>query len=110
MTVRKKMILGGVVAAVLLVGILVASVTALARSSATPHPPIVAGQTAPTKVVPIDFGKRYDLHCALRTDQLTVYRNCKIIGFTGQDGKDSSSSSGSYGVLSRSSFPYFDAW
>ena len=95
---------------VLVVGTLIAAVTALARSSTALHPPTIAGQAAPAQVVAIDFGKRYDLHCALGGsalgggDKLTVYRRCKIIGFTAEG---QSGSAGSYGPSSAS---YFSAW
>ncbi|HYH67575.1 MAG TPA: hypothetical protein VD866_22955 [Urbifossiella sp.] len=75
------------------------------------QPPSVGGQKAPSAVREIDFEKRYDLHCVLFDKELTVFRDCKVVGYTGPakagvvvDGGSSS------GFSSRDHFQYFDRW
>ena len=36
-------------------------------------------------IVDVGFNQRYDAYCMLMPDSLTVYRNCRILGMTGQD-------------------------
>ena len=36
-------------------------------------------------IVDVCFNQRYDAYCMLMPDSLTVYRNCRILGMTGQD-------------------------
>ena len=47
------------------------------------------------EVVDVGFKQRYDVYCVLIPDSSTVYRNCRILGMTGQDeeGKSASFSS-----------------
>ena len=47
------------------------------------------------EVVDVGFNQRYDVYCVLIPDSSTVYRNCRILGMTGQDeeGKSASFSS-----------------
>jgi hypothetical protein len=82
-------------------------VAVVARTYASPQPPIIAGQAVSASVVAIDFTKRYDLHCSLLADKLTVYGKCKIIGFTGEAGSGSSGPSIGYGGFYAY---YFNAW
>ena len=48
-----------------------------------PAAPALAGQTVPAQLFKIDFTKRYDLICSGSGNGALVYRNCRILGFTG---------------------------
>jgi len=53
-------------------------------------PPGIAGQQVPAEVRAIDFDKRLDVHCSFReqvgpANESTVFRNCRVVGFTGAD-------------------------
>jgi hypothetical protein len=65
-------------------------------------PPAVAGQQAPAQVQDIDFTLRYDVHCSFADREATVFRGCKVVGFTGPDSQP--------GKFSGSSVGYFDRW
>jgi hypothetical protein len=82
-----------------------------------PRPPELGGQQVPAKVYEIQFDQKYDVFCSFFREEPTIYRGCKILGFTGRGeeaaraGRGSgsggfvfSSASGSY------SSQYFDHW
>jgi hypothetical protein len=107
MTMRRLLILTGCV------GVLAGGAVgvAIGARSMRPHPeqvepPEIGGQSAPAVVRQIDFGKRYDVHCSFFKDEPTVFRGCKVVGFTGRDvpGTEERSS------FSSSSSRIFDRW
>lgn len=53
-----------------------------------PRPPRLAGQSTPDQLVRIDFEKRYDLYCASSDGEATVFRGCRVLGFTGRQADD----------------------
>jgi len=55
-----------------------------------PRPPRLAGQATPDQLVRIDFEKRYDLYCSSSQGEATVFRGCRVLGFTGQQADDES--------------------
>lgn len=67
-----------------------------------PEPPSVGGQPVPSKTFDVDFSKRYDLICSAQGGAPLVYRDCRILGFTGEK----SEASGSYGGKNG----YFESW
>lgn len=98
-------VLGGFVA-----GVCVASVGCGARPKPEVEPPTVGGQKAPAAVREIDFEKRYDLHCVLFDKEPTVFRNCKVVGFTGPEKTGYEVSGGGSGFSSRDYYQHFDRW
>jgi hypothetical protein len=66
------------------------------------QPPAIGGQQAPSQVRQIDFTLRYDVHCTFADREATVFRGCKVVGFTGPDAPA--------GKFGGSSFGYFDRW
>jgi len=73
------------------------------------HPPEIGGQAAPAAVREIDFGKRYDAHCSFFEKEPTVFRGCKVVGYTGPDSAgEEGSGSGSFS--SRTANRFFDRW
>jgi hypothetical protein len=73
----------------------------------------------PDRLYEIQFDQEYDLYCSFYQEEPTVYRDCKILGFTGSgegsDGAGRSAGSGSfsrrYGSGSASyDRGYFDHW
>lgn len=81
---RKLIIVGCAVAGVVVVLALVAIKNRSGEASRpTPRPPELVGQPLPADTFEIDFGKRYDLHCAAVGDHAVVLHSCKIIGSTG---------------------------
>ena len=100
MTKRSVLILIGC-AGVFIAGTVIVAAIALHRpQQAKAQPPEIGGQEAPDAVRQIDFGKRYDAHCSFSGDEPTVFRGCKVVGFTGRDTPEeegrSFSSSGSF--------------
>jgi hypothetical protein len=81
-------VLGGFVAFVLAVYLYLSSASRGERQ------PVVAGQQVPQTVHTIDFAKRYDLVIRGYGGEGFVYRNCRIVGFTG--GRQEASGSDSY--------------
>jgi hypothetical protein len=84
-----------------------------------PRPPELGGQQVPAKVYEIRFDQKYDLFCSFYREEPTIYRNCKILGFTGrgEESGGSSRASGSAGFVfssgsgSASNYrEYFDHW
>ncbi|MCU0702573.1 MAG: hypothetical protein MUF18_01115 [Fimbriiglobus sp.] len=66
------------------------------------QPPSIAGQQAPSQVRGMDFGLRYDVHCSFGDRESTIFRGCKVVGFTGPDQLP--------GKFGGSSLVYFDRW
>jgi hypothetical protein len=66
------------------------------------QPPAIGGQQAPSQVREIDFALRYDVHCSFADREATVFRGCKVVGFTGPDAPA--------GKFGGSSLGYFDRW
>ena len=81
-------VLGGFVAFVLAVILYVSS------TSRGEQPPVIAGQQVPQTIHKIDFSKRYDLIIRGYAGENLVYRNCRIVGLTGD--RQLSSGSDSY--------------
>src|SRR3954468_17418576 len=86
------------------------------RSQAAPRPPELGGQKVPDTVYEIRFDRQYDLFCSFY-EKPTIYRNCRILGFTGREegsaGSRRASGGSSFGSVSvsASSFAeYFDHW
>jgi hypothetical protein len=88
-------------------------------SSPKPHPPELGGQKVPDTIFEIRFDVPYDLFCSFYSEERTIYRNCKILGFTGrgEESARSGRSSGSSGFSGLSgsgsgyySQQYFDHW
>lgn len=108
---------------VILAGFLFLALLIYAVASPTPptapRPPELGGQQVPAKVYEIQFDQKYDLFCSFYQEELTTYRSCKILGFTGH-GEESarpgrasgasgfafSSGSGSASYYTQ----YFDHW
>lgn len=84
------LLLGGIVAFILSMGLLAAVRPGRDRV------PEVAGQQIPKTVHRIDFSKRYDLVVRGWGSERLVYRNCRIIGVTG-NGDSSGGSRSDYG-------------
>lgn len=87
----------------------------------TPRPPELGGQQVPARVYEIRFDQKYDLFCSFYQEEPTIYRNCKILGFTGRgDGSAGSGrdagvggfvlSSGSGSGSSSYDREFFDHW
>ena len=86
---------------------------------AAPRPPELGGQQVPAKVYEIRFDQKYDLFCSFYREEPTIYRNCKILGFTGggEESARSGRASGSGGFAFSSGSgsasyyrEYFDHW
>ena len=107
MTKRSVLILTGCGGALIAGAVAVAAVALPRPQPAKAQPPEIGGQAAPDAVREIDFVKRYDAHCSFFGDEPTVFRGCKVVGFTGRDtpGVEGSSYSSS-----RSSHQFFDRW
>lgn len=73
-------------------------------------PPSVGGQKAPSSVREIDFEKRYDLHCVLFEKEKTVFKNCKVVGFTGPAQAGHTVDGGGSSLGSRDFYQHFDRW
>jgi len=108
MTKRSVLILTGCVGVLIAGAVVVASIALSKRPQpAKVQPPEIGGQAAPAAVREIDFGKRYDAHCSFFGNEETVFRGCRVVGFTGRDMP---------GEAGTSSFPYssghqfFDRW
>ena len=75
--------------------IILIALTLISAGCATPRPettpPTIGGQAIPDNNVIIDFTKRYDIHWR-KGEEAGVFRNSKIIGYTGDTVKDSSGS------------------
>jgi hypothetical protein len=89
------------------------------RAPRGPRPPELGGQQVPDTVYEIRFDRRYDLFCSFFRDEPTIYRNCRILGFTGrgEESSESAGTSGSGGFSGLSGFAstvsytnYFDHW
>jgi hypothetical protein len=98
-----------------LVGSVAVVVSFIASSSrpkpAESQPPEIGGQKAPSLVREIDFDKRYDAHCAFFEKEPTVFRGCKVVGFTGpaNPGREPSGR-GDYFSSSGGYYHHFDRW
>ncbi len=72
------------------------------RSEAdVPEPPKLAGQAVPRQAFKIDFQRRYHFYLNTGFGQVPaqggdVYRNCRIVGFTGAPSDESVSNSSYY--------------
>ena len=86
---------------------------------AAPRPPELGGQQVPAKVYEIRFDQKYDLFCSFYPEEPTIYRNCRILGFTGRGeesaGSGRASSSGGFAFSSSSGSSsyyreYFNHW
>lgn len=69
------------------------------------QPPEIGGQQTPASVREIDFTQRYDVHCSFNDKEPTVFRGCKVVGFTGPDAPTGGGLSGSL-----SARQYFARW
>lgn len=88
-----------------LAGYVVASAAGTKRPDTAP-PPDIGGQPAPNVPLQIDFNKRYDAHCSLIVQGATVFKNVKIVGFTGSKEKQVNTEYS----LSSSREKYFEQW
>lgn len=79
------------------------------RPDANP-PPQIGGQQAPAEVREFDFGKRYDVYCSFAGKESTVFRGCRVVGFTGPDAPADDRSRSSSGISSGTTSRYFDRW
>src|SRR3954454_2404529 len=108
MTKRGVLILVGCVGVLIAGGVVAAAVALGSRPQpAKVQPPEIGGQAAPDTVREIDFGKRYDAHCSFFGDEPTVFRGCKVVGFTGRDAPGDEGTSYS---SSRSTHQFFNRW
>lgn len=108
MAKQRVLILAGCVGVLIAGGAVVASIALTARPQPSKvQPPEIGGQAAPAAVREIDFGKRYDAHCSFFGDEPTVFRGCKVVGFTGRDtpGEEGTSYSSS-----GSTHQFFNRW
>lgn len=112
-------ILGGSILAGLLVVALIAFAAASRTAPAAPHPPELGGQRVPARVHEIRFDREYDLYCSFYREEPTIYRGCKILGFTGSGEEESGSGrvsgGGGFSLSSGSGSAsydreYFDHW
>ena len=85
-------------------------------SQAAPHPPQPGGQKVTDTVYKIRFDRQYDLFCSFYKEP-TIYRNCRILGFTGRGkglaGSGLASGGSSFGSVSMSApsdAEDFDHW
>ena len=65
--------------------LLITSLNRAGKKDAAPAPPAIAGAKVPAKLHTIDFTFRYDIICS--SDR--TYRNCRILGFTGEKKRNS---------------------
>ena len=116
MSRRGSLILGGGILAGLLFLALIINGVASQSTPKAPRPPELGGQQVPDKVYEIQFDQHYDLFCSFYPEEPTIYRNCKILGFTGGRTTPSRASgsggiSGFSGSGSASYYTeYFDHW
>ena len=83
-----------------------------------PRPPELGGQRVPEVLFDIRFDRDYDLFCSFFSDEPTVYRNCRIQGFTGSEQSSEARHPSGFGVIgvasgSASGYSYrnhFDHW
>lgn len=109
-------LLGSILVGLPLIALFVYAV-APSTTPVAPRPPELGGQKVPAKLYEIRFDRRYDLFCSFYREEPTVYRNCKILGFTGREedsaqtgrGPGSGGYSGSSGSASYDA-KYFDHW
>jgi hypothetical protein len=98
-----------VVAVAIAIGITVSLINSTTRVP-RPDPPVVAGQAVPNAMYEIRFDKRHDVFCVIFNGETTVFRGCKILGFTGREEEAVAATSGS-GYGSYGSFrKFFDHW
>ncbi len=60
-------------------GVLISSVSSPTRIP----PPELGGQRVPDRLYEIPFDRQYDVSCTFFGEEPTVFRNCKILSFTG---------------------------
>ncbi|MGP0062915.1 MAG: hypothetical protein ACLQGP_04835 [Isosphaeraceae bacterium] len=112
---RKILILVGLLVLLLAIGVLMRW---RGSRAAGPRPPELGGQRVPDAVFDIRFDRQYDLFCSFFGDEPTVYRNCKILGFTGREEPSEGVGTSGFGVFSGpsgsgSAYSYrefFDHW
>jgi hypothetical protein len=119
MSRRGCFILGGGVLGGLLLSLLFYYAVPSQTAPAGPRPPELGGQQVPAKVYEIRFDQKYDLFCSFYREEPTIYRNCRILGFTGrgEESAGSGRSSASVGFAFSSSSgsasdsrEFFDHW
>lgn len=115
MTKRTVLIAAGCGAVLAATAAAVAVAAAFRPRTPEARPPEVGGQPAPSAVRVIDFTRRYDAYCEFFRDAPTVFRGCKVVGFTGPDEPTAGDRSGgsyllSSGSGSGSGYRYFDRW
>lgn len=95
MSRRNRWLLGGAIMA----GLVLAADLFSTGSAAEGRPPEVGGQAVPAKLFEIEFDRDYSVFCSFFREEPTVYRGCKILGFTGTKGTPSrgSGSGGFFG-------------
>lgn len=104
MSKRTILILAGCVLVALLVT--VATLFAVWPRPTAAKAPEIGGQSAPAHIREIDFSRRYDAYCSFFGSEPTVFRGCKVVGFTGPD----SAAEEGLGLSSGYGRRYFDRW
>jgi hypothetical protein len=107
---------GGLLTGLLLISLFKSGIASRAPKAASP--PELGGQKVPANRYEIQFNQKYDLFCSSYDKEPMIYRNCKIVGFTGGDeSTESRRISGSSGfalspVFSSASeyAEYFNRW
>lgn len=111
MTKRTVLIAAGSVGVLAAVVAAAAAIGAASRPRpAEVRPPEIGGQQAPAAVREIDFARRYDAHCLFFGDTPTVFRGCKVVGFTGPDTQPGGEPRSSFLSSPGSSQRYFHRW
>lgn len=84
MSNQRVTIIAVVVALVFFVlGMLVSAAAGNRTRTEPAKPPDIGGQPVPDVPLSINFDKRYDVHCILLEQEPTVFKDVKIVGFTG---------------------------
>ncbi len=108
----RRILIGSVLAALTIIffGVFTYAI-ALQFTPPRVRPPELGGQKVPAKLFEVRFDQRYDIFCSFYEKEATVYRNCKILGFTGNDEESEAaareSGSGSLGFSSASLSDYY---
>ncbi len=118
MSRRNTFILGGGVLAGLTLISFVVLVLASQTPKESPPRPELGGQKVPGKHFEIEFAQKYDLFCSFYGTERTIYNDCKILGFTGDDDESArsrrASRSGGFAfvssVSSGSYYNHFERW
>ena len=113
MSRRGTLILAGGLTAACLAFIVLISRINSRSTPVPPRPPELGGQRVPATIFEIRFDRRYDLHASMDRGEPALFRDCKILGFTGE-GEDAGSSRAGSGGFSSGSYSsrerYFEHW